>query len=249
MAIWQADDGTNIYYEVAGARDRPLLVLLHGLLGALTVDWQPLVAPLRATHRLVQLDLRGHGRSENRSAQLLPDRLVADVLGLLDVLDVTQFAVAGSDLGGYLALQLAQTAHRRVTRVVVHATKVIWTEATAVAMRAQFDPDRLAAERAGYAERLSALHGGRQWRELARQAADLAGYLAQSGMTERSLVGVDCPVLVSVGDRDPFVPVGEAYRLMRALPRAELVVLPGSNHSWASVNTAVLLSAMQTFLA
>ena len=84
-----------------------------------------------------------------------------------------------------------------------------------MAMRSQFDPDRLAQERPAYAERLSALHGARRWRELARQAADLAAHLATSGLTERALAGVDCPVLVSVGDRDPFVPVAEASEALR----------------------------------
>lgn len=249
MASWTADDGTTLFYETLGAADGPVLVLLHGLLGASTVDWQPLVAPLGETYRVVQVDLRGHGRSDNTAAQLLPERMTADVLGLLDALGVVQFAVAGSDLGGYLALQLALTAHRRVTRVVAHAAKLNWTERTAVAMRARFDPDQLAQERPAYAERLSTLHGARHWRELCRQAADLAAHLAASGLTERALAGVDSPVLVSVGDRDPFVPVAEAYRLQRALPQGQLLVLPGTNHSWVGVNTAVMLSSMWVFLA
>ena len=136
----------------------------------------------------------------------------------------------------------------RRLRLVAHATKVNWTENTAVAMRAQFDPDRLAQERPAYAERLSTLHGARNWRELVRQAADLAAHLSESGLTERALAGVECPALVSVGDRDPFVPVAEAHRLLGALPQGQLLVLPGTNHSWASVNTAVLQSAMRQFL-
>ncbi|MDX1688494.1 MAG: alpha/beta fold hydrolase [Candidatus Promineifilaceae bacterium] len=247
MAIWRADDSTAINYEIHGDEpDRETLLLLPGLLGAISSQWQQFVQPLAARYRVLLVDLRGHGRSENAAPELHPQRLLQDVVGLLDHLQVDPVHVAGYDLGGYLGLMLYLHRPRWVPTLLMHATKFYWTKDAVTQMRTELDPDAMAENVPAYADRLAQEHGSR-WRMLVRQAADLCARLAQEGLTEGVLRRVQSPVLVSVGDRDELVLLPEALRLSRIFPRGQLLVLPGVRHPLNSVPPVPLLPMMQTF--
>jgi pimeloyl-ACP methyl ester carboxylesterase len=193
------------------------------------------------------MDLRGHGRSENKDSGLRPDRMMQDVLGLMDSLRVDAAHIAGYSLGGYLGLMLALHQPRRVSTLLMHATKFYWTKEAVGNMRSQFDPDTMSTKVPGYANQLAQEHGGSHWRVLVRQAADLVGYLSEKGVTEGMAARTQCPCLVSVGDRDELVPLSEAQRLSRVLPHGELIVLPGVRHPFQTVREVPLLPMMQAF--
>lgn len=246
MAIWKADDSSSISYEVHGNRQAPTLLLLPGLLGA-TNQWQRFLPALVADFRLILVDLRGHGRSENRATTLEPEQMVQDIAGLLDHLGINEIHIAGYSLGGYLGLMLHLNQPRRVPTLLMHATKFYWNEEAISRMRRQLDPDTLAEKVPSYATQLATDHGAIRWRNLVRQAADLVAQLGQSGLTEGMAHRAQIPVLVSVGDRDELIPLAEAQRLSRVFPNGKLLVLPGVQHPLASVPAVPLLPVMQTF--
>ncbi|HSM55224.1 MAG TPA: alpha/beta hydrolase [Candidatus Sulfomarinibacteraceae bacterium] len=247
MATWRAEDDTLIYYEQYGADNRaPVLLLLPGLLGAISSQWRPFVEPLSASYHVVLMDLRGHGRSENSEMHLEPQRLVRDVSGLLDFLEIGSLHVAGYSLGGYVGLMLCLSQPKRVQTLLMHATKFYWTRDAVAKMHQQFDPQVLTETAPTYADQLAREHGSR-WRPLVRQAADLVGLLAEEGVTEQMARRVQTPVLVSVGDRDELVPLREAARLSRIFPGGGLLVLPHARHPLKSVPAAPMLSAMVNF--
>lgn len=249
MATWTADDGTQINYETYGwdAGQKETLLLLPGLLGSIAGQWRGFIQPLAADFRLILMDLRGHGRSQNQAPGLQPERMLQDVAGLLDALQVEFVHVAGYSLGGYLGLMLALNQSRRVSTLLMHGTKFYWTGEAAAKMRQQLDPDTMAVKVPAYADQLVQEHGARQWRVLVRQAADLTVLLAEKGLTERMASHAQCPIIVSVGERDELVPIAEAQRLSRLLPRGELLVLPGVRHPFQTVRLIPLLPMMQHF--
>lgn len=248
MANWTANDGTLINFETYGnGPGRETIVLLPGLLGSIAQQWRNFIKPLSTEFCVVVIDLRGHGHSENKAPNLMPDRMVEDVVGLLDFLEFERAHVTGYDYGGYLALQTALNQPRRISTVMMHATKFYWTQESAAKMRTQLDPDNMAQNVPAYADQLVQEHGGRRWRELVRQAADLVGYLAQKGITERMAAQAQCPVMVSVGDRDEIVPVAEAHRLSRIFPKGTLFVQPGVRHPFHSVRPIPMLPMMQYY--
>jgi pimeloyl-ACP methyl ester carboxylesterase len=248
MANWIADDGALIHYEILGSSpEKETLLLLPGLLGSIRSQWPEFARPLADHYQVVLVDLRGHGRSENRQSNLLPERLQQDLLGLLDHLQLESVHVAGYNLGGYLGLMLHLHDPRRVDTLLMHATKFYWTNQSVAAMRQQLDPDRLSANVPGYANQLALEHGGSHWRALVRRAADLTAYLSDQGLTEGMAGRAQCPVLVSVGDRDELIPLQEAYRLSRVFRQGSLLVLPGVRHPFQSLNLTPLLQMMQTF--
>ena len=248
MSTWTADDGTNIYYEVYGTdTQKEILLLLPGLIGSISKQWPAFIRPLSETHRLVLMDLRGHGRSENNAKNLDINQMLQDLIGLLTYLKAPAIHVAGYSIGGYLGLMLALTKPNQVKTLLMHGTKFYWTEEAAQKMRAQLDPDEMAKKVPAYADQLVQEHGGRQWRILVRQAADLNTTLVTKGLTERDLKHMKIPTLISVGDRDELVPLNEAQRLSRTLTKGSLIVLPGVRHPFQTVRTIPLLPMMQEF--
>ena len=248
MSTWKADDGTKINYEVYGTdSSKEVLLLLPGLLGSINKQWSPFVRPLSTTFRLILIDLRGHGRSQNNAPNLQPDRILQDIIGLLQYLNAPAVHVAGYDFGGYLGLMLSLAQQRQVHTLLMHATRFYWTPKIAAQMVAQLDPDQIAAKAPTYADQLVQEHGGRQWRILVRQAGELIHTLAANSLTDRDLSRVQTPALVSVGDRDEIVPLNEAQRLSRSLPHGSLIVLPGVRHPFQTIPPVPLLPMMKAF--
>lgn len=249
MTTWTASDGSQINFEQYGGSDtnKPNLLLLPGLLGAISSQWRPFLKPLSEKYRLLLVDLRGHGRSQNNAPTLDINQMLGDISGLLDQLNIERLHIAGYSLGGYLGLLLAINQPRRVATLLMHASKFYWTADSAAKMRQQLDPDVMAQKVPTYADQLVQEHGGRQWRVLVRQAAELTASLVDGGLSERQLKNAQLPVLVSVGDRDELVPLPEAYRLSRALPQGSMLVLPNTRHPLQTVQLVPLLPMMQSF--
>jgi pimeloyl-ACP methyl ester carboxylesterase len=254
MATWTTPDESIIHFELyssaptfeEGAHQETLL-LLPGLLGTIQTQWRNMLPPLMRRFRLVLVDLRGHGRSTNKETWLEPELIIADLLGVLNFLQVRHFHVAGYSLGGYLGLLLALAAPERVRSVLAHATKVYWSDQAVREMREQLDPDRLTEQAATYATQLADQHGAGRWRSLARQSADLVAYLAENGLTDADLRAIRCPVLVSVGDQDALVSLPEAARVRHLIPNAGLLVLPFTRHPFATLDPVPLVPVMEQF--
>jgi pimeloyl-ACP methyl ester carboxylesterase len=173
--------------------------------------------------------------------------MMKDINGLIDFLQIGTVHIAGYNLGGYLGLMLALNQPRRVSTLLMHATKFYWTKEAVAKMQEQLDPDKMAEKVPVYADLLVQEHGARRWRALVRQAADLVAYLSDNGLTERMVSHTQCPVLVSVGDQDKMVPLTEALRLSRIIPHGELIVLPGVSHPYRTIHKIPILPMMRHF--
>ena len=112
-----ATNGIELVVHVDGAG--PAVVLLHGF-PELAYSWRhQLPALVAAGFRVIAPDQRGYGASD------APDdphaysmrTLVADVVGVLDALDITEATVVGHDFGGMVAWMSAVYATDRVTAV------------------------------------------------------------------------------------------------------------------------------------
>jgi pimeloyl-ACP methyl ester carboxylesterase len=248
MANWKADDGTLINFEIHGdGSGKETLLLLPGLLGAISSQWRIFLDPLASQYRIVLMDFRGHGLSGNEATELRPDRILQDIVGLLDNLGINQMHVAGYSLGGYMGLMLALNQPRRVSTLLLHATKFYWTQEAVEKTKSQFDPDALIAKAPTYANQLAQEHGGGRWRTLVRQTSDLVGALSTKGITEGIAARLQIPVLVGVGDRDEMVSLPEALRLSRVFSNSGLLVLPNTRHPFNTVSLVPLLPMMQFF--
>jgi proline iminopeptidase len=109
-----------VYFEIIGKG--PPLMVLHGGPGSTHDYFLPYLLPLARHHRLVFIDERGSGRSQELSDPkgYTLDALVGDVEAVRVALDLGQIDVLGHSFGGILA-QAYAIAHPAALRKLILA--------------------------------------------------------------------------------------------------------------------------------
>jgi pimeloyl-ACP methyl ester carboxylesterase len=104
--------------EWGEATDRPVLVLHGG--GHDARCWEAVCRLLAPDYRSIVPDARGHGKSDwSQSGDYSCASQVADLLSLLDKLQIRQCTVVGHSMGGLNAMELAARSPQRVTGLVL----------------------------------------------------------------------------------------------------------------------------------
>ena len=111
--------GLGLAYDDTAHPTGPPMLLLHGW-GSRRDDMAPLAGAFGASHRVVNLDLAGHGDSDVPADEdrLAPDSLAADAAALCDALDLGRSAVIGHSAGAAVAVELAARRPELVAAVV-----------------------------------------------------------------------------------------------------------------------------------
>lgn len=110
--------GGDLQVVEKGPRSGRPIVLIHCFTCAINY-WDGMLPRLARAHRVIAVDLLGHGGSEKpTSGYTVPNQadLIAQVLGRLGVRDAE---VVGHSLGGAVAVALAQQSPQLVDRVVI----------------------------------------------------------------------------------------------------------------------------------
>ena len=102
--------------EVSGAG--PAVVLLHAGVADRRM-WNQVAPELAHDHQVVWFDARGFGESPPSTGPFLP---AADVLAVLDHLEVEAAHLIGASMGGYVALDTAVAATARVSSLALLAS-------------------------------------------------------------------------------------------------------------------------------
>ncbi|MFC4000148.1 alpha/beta fold hydrolase [Prauserella oleivorans] len=110
-------DGLTITYRAWGDRTRPGLILIHGA-GA-SSRWWDHIAPHLPGHRVVALDLSGHGDSGHRPAGYDVAEWAAEVSAVAVAEALDRPVLVGHSLGGRVAVAAAIAAPERFSRVVL----------------------------------------------------------------------------------------------------------------------------------
>ena len=101
-----------------GPRRGNPIVLLHCFTCA--IDWWDRIVPLLSPHhRVIAIDLLGHGGSEKPTSGYSMENQARLVAGALAKLGVRKATVVGHSLGGIVATALAESSPRLVRRVVI----------------------------------------------------------------------------------------------------------------------------------
>lgn len=124
MQKLRTSDGIEIAYTIDDFTDpwkqADTLLLLHAAIGH-SRRFYAWVPKLSRSYRVVRMDLRGHGESQVPSpgSTLTMERLVQDVVELLDHLGCERPHIVGNSAGGYIAQNLAMTLPQRVRSLLL----------------------------------------------------------------------------------------------------------------------------------
>ncbi len=262
-------NGVTLDFGDAG-HGAPLL-LAHGFTGS-AASWSGLAPTLRQAHRVIAVDLLGHGRSDtpHDPDRYAIERQADDLAALLDALDIETADVIGYSMGARIALVLAMRHAARVGRLVLESPSAGLIDDEERARRRVADEalaDRI--ERDGIiafvdeweSRPMFASHSAlplqarSQLREerLGQRPSGLAGSLRGAGQGTMAplrdrLSGVACPVLIIVGELDS-VGVERAQAVAEGIAGALLEVVAGSGHTPHLERPDVFLDLAAGFLA
>jgi len=116
--------GIRLYYELHGGSGEPL-VLVHGYTGDIT-DWRHQIPEFSRTHRVLVMDLRGHGRSEaptDRSTYTIPE-MTSDVEELVAQVGFDRYHLLGHSMGGGIVQEIALRSPQKLLSLTLHDTSL-----------------------------------------------------------------------------------------------------------------------------
>lgn len=116
MPLATASDGVRIAYETAGAGE-PAIVFVHGW----SCDrsyWQHQIGEFARSHRVVALDLAGHGESGLGRGDWSIAAFAGDVRAVIEALGLNRLVLVGHSLGGPVIVETARLIPDRVVGLI-----------------------------------------------------------------------------------------------------------------------------------
>lgn len=236
-------DDTRLYCYASGSRGAgEPIVLLHGAFTSSHV-WRDLTARLPKGHRVLVVDLLGHGRSDQPALGELDIASHTTKLGrLFDVLGLEPACFLGHGVGAAIAARIALQSPARVSRLLLcnpchlaaeaspaQAPRALRRLARGMPLWRRLPPDWFASALhasliRGYTNRLFAGHAMDVYLKPFRSDAgrsiacrQLSAMADRHDVTHLHAQSLTIPVSLVLGDRDPFVGAS-GERLWAALP-------------------------------
>lgn len=234
--------GVNIHFEDQGKG--PAVVLIHGFLESIWM-WEDIAPALARRHRVISIDLPGHGQSDCIGYVHTMDEMAEAVHAVITSLKVRRVSLVGHSMGGYVALAFAE-------HYPDHVRKLILYQSTSRADSAWKKKDRLRAiqlikrnhksfvrqsipalfrpvNRQLYREKINALKEEALKTPLQGIVAALDG-MRQRPDREILLKFPPYPVHIVASDKDPRIPLEETEEQARVSEHVHLHVIKGCGH-------------------
>jgi len=244
-------DGARIHFRDEGVKDGPAVVLLHAHYDSL-LSWDPWVAALKDKYRVVRFDMTSHGLTgADPSGDYTLERTVKITEMMVDSLGLTKISMAGTSMGGTIAIHYAVRHPDRVERMILLSPGALNTRVRGSNTPPPLPPgtDLLAyiTPRALIRGLLSSGFGDKsklsdqlidQWWELMRLEGQREAEITRmrqyiSGDIDAKIKTVTAPVLVMWGEANPVVTVDQAdqfTKLLESSPSVKLITYPGVGH-------------------
>ncbi len=243
-------DGFELYYESHG--EGSPVVCAHGV-GGNHASWYNQIPVLSRHYRMITFDHRGFGNSRDTADGPGRARFVADLLALLDHLDIPKAALIAQSMGGGTCAGFTVKHPERVAALVLADTLVGLKLPPPLA-------ERLAAvgkatENLSQKERVLGPTFLRREPALSELYVQLASFnqvnrktlrgSLGAGVTPDEIAATGVPVIFMVGKEDVLFPPELVAGAHRLVPGSRYVEIPAAGHSAyfespAAINDAVL---------
>jgi pimeloyl-ACP methyl ester carboxylesterase len=254
------------YYDIGKG---PVVVLLHGLGSSAQRDWGSCIMALSAHYRVLAPDQLGFGASDKPIIDYGIQTWV-DFLGeFLRVEKVADFTLAGESLGGWVAARYAVQAlgqqsadpslalprpgrlvlvdaggHRHLAEGLSGGGPGLSLASSKALLSAVYHEAARSSDAAARAQFELSLSKGDGW----TIHSLLSNRTLASECVDDQLGQITIPTLVVWGAHDQLVSLDDGRDFAVRIPRARLVILPGSAHAPGIENPEGFLAAMEPFL-
>lgn len=237
-------NGIQLYYELHGPEDGPVLALSNGVLMS-TASWAFQTPVLSRRFRLLLYDCRGMWHSDHPPGPYSMELHADDLAGLLDALGIERAHIGGTSYGAEVSMVFAlkypeRTQSLIITSAVSHVLPQLdgMIDSWAAAAEAgdsdllfklvyplTFSDDWIARNQAVLAE-------ARERYKILDFDAFLQLLLAfkRLNITE-DLKNITAPAMVAVGEFDLLKPRPYSEIIASEIPNAELAIIPHAGHA------------------
>ncbi|MTD38529.1 alpha/beta fold hydrolase [Erwinia sp. CPCC 100877] len=277
MPFVTTKDGINIFFKDWGSQDAQPIVFHHGWpLSADDWDTQMLFFLARG-YRVIAIDRRGHGRSDQVSEGHDMDHYAADVLTVVEHLDLKNAIHVGHSTGGgevarYVA-KYGQPQNRVAKAVLIGSVPPLMVKtpdnpggtpievfdgfrSALAANRSQFYLDIASGPFYGYNRSGAEVSQGiiQNWWRQGMMGSAKAHYEGIKAFSETDQTGdlkaITVPTLVIQGDDDQVVPWQNAALLQdKLLVNSTLKVYPGYSHGMHTTNADIINADILDFIS
>ena len=244
----EVEPGLSVRVRNEGPPGAPVVVLLHGSSSSLK-DWDGWAAALTPTHRVVRLDLPGHGLTgPDRQGRYAPADYARVVDRVADAEGLERFVIGGNSMGGQVAWTYAADHPERVAGLILvdlagapdnapasvpigfrvanstlGAPIARWVTPSSLVRSSVEDvfgdPTKVTDELVERYRAMLLVPGNRQ-AVIERQRME------RPLATAQRLAAITMPTLILWGGRDRLIPPKGAEWFRRALPNSRVVLLP-----------------------
>jgi pimeloyl-ACP methyl ester carboxylesterase len=218
--------GLRTWYDEAGSGEP--LVLLHGGLPT-NETWAPQISELAEHFQVLTPERRGHGHTPDVDGLWSYEDMAADTIAFLEAMADGPAHLVGWSDGGIIALLVAARRADLVRRLVVISANFD-TSGVPEEVMSHFSAlpphsESLTPLRSGY--QATSPDGPEHWRVVFAKFVELVS--REPHIATVQLGQIVCRTLVLVGD-DDLMTLEHTIELFRAIPDAELAIVPGTSH-------------------
>lgn len=237
-------NGIEIYYELHGPENAPVLVLSNGVLMS-TASWAFQTPVLSQQYRVLLYDCRGMWQSEHPPGPYTMELHADDLAALLDALEFGPAHIAGISYGAEVSMAFAIKYPER-TRSLILASSVSHLDPVLQGFAEIWIQAAKAKDPANLLQVTYPLNFSDNWIRTHRAALEAAveryKKLDFDGFLELMLCfynlnltpelhSIKSPTLVMVGELDILKPRRYSEIIAAAIPNAEFALIPGAGHA------------------
>jgi len=259
--------GMRIHYLDWGSPEKPPLIMLHGI-GRVAHTFDHIAPHFASKYHVMAIDMRGHGDSGwDPMGSYLVEDYVKDIEGLADQLRLRNIVIWGNSTGGRVA-QVFAGLHPDVVAAVISedvgperpsqladnvarqlkqedATGWATEEELLIQLKSSYPrtSEEILRSYSHYGTKKRA-DGRVIWK---RDPAIANGFVP----TElwRFVRQIKPPIIYILGGRSTVVPAATQEELKKALPQAEIAIIPGAGHYPSEESPAEFLAVVDKFLS
>ena len=234
----------RMYYEEHGEGES--LLLMHG--GACTIEiFSELTPELANRYKVILPERRGHGRTADVEGPISYDLMAQDTIAFMEAAGIISAHLVGYSDGAVVGILVAMSRPDLVKKLVP--------------ISGGFDVNGLTKEALAFLQSITPETFPQRLVEMYKQTTPdgpehfpivlekLKGMmLEEPKILRENLSRIAAPTLIMAGDRD-MITLEHTIELFRAIPKAQLCIVPGSSHGLVLEKPRLVAQAILDFLA